>query len=344
VSVRGAAAIDRIPAIRNELLADASIRGVAVARTTPADGNNSVDMRTFSIEEEDGSMGQQMLDLLEFGLDYEQVMGITITQGRGLSSRLPTDEGVNMLVNEALVKKMGWRNPIGKRLGAGGYGSGRVVGVVRDFNFKTLHTRVEPLVMVTLRNDMSRVRAMERPFQQRHLILDLSPSDIQRALGVAEGVLTRADPRHPFEYRFLDSALEQLYRTELSLTRLIGLFAAISIFIACMGLFGLAAFTTAQRSREIGMRKVLGATAWQIVALLARRILLLVLAGAVLAGVVAYFVVDEWLQGFAYKAGINPLVFLLAAALVAAVAFATVAAQSWRTANADPVQALRSGP
>ena len=123
--------------------------------------------------------------------------------------------------------------------------------------------------------------------------------------------------------------------------KLIGIFAAICIFIACLGLFGLAAFTTEQRTREIGTRKVLGATPWQIITLLARRILMLVAIAAVLASVIAYFAIDEWLAGFAYRAGINPLVFLLAAAAAAAVAFATVALQAYKAASADPVNALR---
>jgi putative ABC transport system permease protein len=156
-----------------------------------------------------------------------------------------------------------------------------------------------------------------------------------------EHVIAEADPRHPFEYRFLDEALKAQYKSELSLTKLIGIFAGVSIFIACMGLFGLAAFTTEQRSREIGTRKVLGATAWQIVGLLAKRILVLVMVAAVLASVAAYFAIDEWLAGFAYRAAINPLIFVLSALAAGAVAFTTVAAQSWRTANADPVTALR---
>jgi putative ABC transport system permease protein len=122
---------------------------------------------------------------------------------------------------------------------------------------------------------------------------------------------------------------------------LISIFSAVCIFIACLGLFGLASFTTEQRTREIGTRKVLGATTWQIIALLARRILILVLVAAVLASIVAYFAIDEWLSGFAYKAGINPLIFILSAAVAAAIAFATVALQSFKTASADPVQALR---
>jgi putative ABC transport system permease protein len=160
-------------------------------------------------------------------------------------------------------------------------------------------------------------------------------------LSFVEKVMAEADPRHPFEYRFLDEALAEQYKAETSLTRLIGIFAAISILIACMGLFGLAAFTTEQRSREIGTRKVLGATSWQVVMLLAKRILALVLVAAVLASVGAYFAIDEWLAGFAYRAGVNPFIFLLAAAVAAVVAFTTVALQSWKTASADPVHSLR---
>jgi putative ABC transport system permease protein len=182
---------------------------------------------------------------------------------------------------------------------------------------------------------------MNRPFQQRHLILDFTGQQVGQVLEHVGKVMAQADPRHPFEYRFLDEALDKQYRSELALTRLIGLFAGISILIACMGLFGLAAFTTEQRTREIGTRKVLGATAWQIVTLLVRRILALVLIAAVLASIAAYFAIDEWLAGFAYRARINPMIFLLSALAAAAVAFATVAAQSWRTASADPVDALR---
>ncbi len=339
VAVRGATAIDRIPAIRNALIADASIRDVAVAENTPADGNARVEINVVQIEGEDGVMGQQMLNIQPVGENYEKVMGLSIIAGHNLSSRLVTEVGSNVLVNEALVRKMGWTNPIGKRVQF--RGAGRVVGVVGDFNFKTLHHRIDPLVMVSLNNDMSRVREIERPFQRRQLILDVSPSETYRALAVAERVMARADPQHPFEYQFLDAALARLYGTERSLTRLIGIFAVISIFIACLGLYGLSAFISEQRSREIGTRKVLGATAWQIVGLLAGRILVLVLVASAPAGVAAYFAVDEWLQGFAYRASINPLIFLLAAVVAVAVAFATVAAQSWRTANADPVQALR---
>ncbi len=335
VSLRGVSTIDKIPAIRNELLADSRIRGVAVAAITPADGDRS-GANLVQLESNTGAMERHLFNAFAIGEGYEQVLGLKIAQGRDLSSRLLTDVGTNLLVNEALVKSMGWTEPLGKRVQ-----DGRVVGVVKDFNFKSLKFRVEPLVLRRLSNDMSGVSEINKPFQQRHLILDITGAEVGKTLAFVERIMTAADPRHPFEYRFLDEALDAQYKAELSLTKLIGIFAGVSIFIACMGLFGLAAFTTEQRSREIGTRKVLGATAWQIVILLARRILALVLVAALLASAASYFAIDEWLAGFAYRAGINPLIFLLAAVAASAVAFVTVAAQSWRTASADPVNALR---
>ena len=339
VSLRGATTIDKIPAIKNELLRDSRIRVVGLANQTPANGDRA-GITIVQTENPDGSMAQQMFNVLPVGEDYEKALALKIVQGRDLSSRLLTDVGSNMLVNEALVKKMGWTEPLGKRLTLGGQ-AGRVVGVVRDFNFKSLHHLIEPLVLLPSNNDMTRVQEINKPFQQRHLMIDIAPTQVNQTLNYVRRVVSAADSRHPFEFRFLDEALDSQYKSEISLARLIGIFAGVSILIACMGLFGLAAFTTEQRSREIGTRKVLGATAWQIITLLARRILVLVLIASVLAAVGSFFAIDEWLTGFAYKAGINPLIFLLSAAVAATVAYVTVAAQCWRTASADPVKTLR---
>jgi putative ABC transport system permease protein len=216
-----------------------------------------------------------------------------------------------------------------------------VIGVVEDFNFRSLHKPLEPLVLFPLSNDFSAVADLQRPFVQRLLVVNVSGDDIRGTLDYIGSVLTQADARHSFEYEFLDTQLDNLYQADRRLMRLIGIFAAICIFIACLGLFGLAAFATEQRTREIGTRKVLGATTMQIITLLAQRIMAIVLVAAVLASVLAYFAIDEWLTGFAYRAGINPLLFALAAAAAAAVAFGTVALQSLKIARADPVHALR---
>jgi putative ABC transport system permease protein len=291
-------------------------------------------------ENEDGSMAPQQFSNFSIGENFEQVMGLKVTQGRDLSSRLLTDIGSNLLVNEALVKKMGWSNPLGKRIQIRGE-NGRVVGVVKDFNFKSLHTAIEPAVMYRLNMDLSQMAEINKPFLQNYLILDIAPDNIGKTLSYIEKVMTSADAKHPFDYTFLDASLEELYRNETGLTRLIGIFAAVSIFIACLGLFGLSTFTTEMRTREIGTRKVLGATSWQIVRLLARPIMVLVLIASVLAAVASYFAIDEWLTSFAYRAGINPLIFVLSLLVAGTVAFVTVALQSWKTASSDPVNTLR---
>ncbi len=239
-----------------------------------------------------------------------------------------------------MVHKMGWTEPLGKRIQAGGAVI-HVIGVVKDFNFKSLHTRIEPFGMLPISDDFSGLPESARPSVQRQLVLNIKGEEVGQTLDFVQDVIRQADARHPFEYSFLDQQLDNLYKSEHNLTRLIGIFAAVCIFIACLGLFGLVAFTTEQRSREIGTRKVLGATSFQIIMLLAQRILLLVLIASVVAAVISYLTMDKWLTGFAYRTGINPLVFVLAAILTAGVAFITVALQSYKTASADPVNALR---
>src|SRR5690606_4220003 len=162
ISLRGAGTVEKIPSIRNELLADSRVQGVAVASQTPDRGDRA-SITIVQTENNEGAMEQQLLNVLQLGEDYEKVMALKIAQGRDLNSRLLTDIDSNMLVNQALVKAMRWDEPIGKRLTLGGQ-RGRVVGVVDDFNFKSLKSRIEPLVMTRLDKDLSQVQEMNRPF------------------------------------------------------------------------------------------------------------------------------------------------------------------------------------
>ena len=331
--------IEKHPTIKTELLKDSHILGVAIAQAPPADAGTPVNL--VQVEHEDGKTEPTQLNNFPIGEGYVEVMGLKLKQGRDLSKRLLTDVGQNVLVNEAMVRKMGWTNPLGKRMQVRGQ-NGRVIGVVQDFNFKSLHTQIEPLAVYPLNMDLQRHGGHQ---QAVHPATTWSsrcpPKTSAQTLGNVERIMAEADAKHPFEYTFLDDALDKLYKSENQLLKLIAIFAAICIFIACLGLFGLASFTTEMRTREIGTRKVLGATTWQIIGLLAKPIMVLVLVASVLAAVISYFAIDEWLSTFAYKAGINPLIFLVSAMVAAVVAFVTVAAQSYRTASADPVNALR---
>jgi putative ABC transport system permease protein len=337
VTLRGASTIEKVNTLKTELAKNAHILGSTEARVVMGE---NVPINVMNTENNAGVMTNITTSNIPVNDDYVSVMGLKIVQGRDFSKRLLTDVGLNCLVNEAFVRKMGWTEPLGKRVQAGNL-TGRVVGVLADFNFKSLHTLVEPLLMYPLADDFTGMAEIMRPFQQRELVVRISGGDVEQTLGYIEDVMTKVDPKHPFQFAFLDDQLDHLYKSEHQLTRLISIFALICIFIACLGLFGLASFTTEQRTREIGTRKVLGATAWQIITLLSRRILLLVLIASAFAAIISYFAIDEWLTGFAYRAGINPLIFVLAALVAALVAFVTVALQSYKTASADPVEALR---
>ena len=173
------------------------------------------------------------------------------------------------------------------------------------------------------------------------MILNIAGRDVPATLRFVGDTLRKFDGMHPFEFEFVDESLDRLYVADERLTRLIAIFGGICIFIACLGLFGLASFTAAQRTREIGVRKVFGARTSQIITLLAHRIVYLVLGAAVVASVLAYLVMKAWLQNFAFRAGINPLIFVAAALAGLAIAYLTVALQSMKAARAHPVNSLR---
>ncbi len=284
------------------------------------------------VENQDGAMTDLGFNLMPIGNDFIPVMGIEVVEGRDFSRRLLTDVGASYIVNEAFVRAMGWDDPLGKRvsIGTGAY-PGPVIGVVRDFNFKSLRTGIAPMAMVRSPDGAG----------ERILVISIGPEGVRETLQRVQKLFAELDPVHPFEYSFLDEDLDRLYVSEERLMKLTTIFAAICILVACLGLFGLAASATEQRTKEIGVRKVLGASTVAIILLLARRVLVLIAAGAVVAAIAAWFAMQEWVSGFAYRAGLNPAYLLLAALGAGVVALLTIALQSWRTARGDPVQALR---
>jgi putative ABC transport system permease protein len=331
LTLRGADLVEREELIATELEKHPGVLGVTTSNTMMG---RDMPRASGRAESNDGSMTDLSFGLLMVGDDFIPVMGMELVKGRDFSKRLLTDVGAAYIVNETFVRAMGWTDPIGKRvaLGAGaGLNPGPVIGVVKDFNFQSLRASIEPFAMV--RNT---ARA-----GQRLMTVSIAPEGIGNTLEEIRKLLAKLDPAHPFEYTFLDEDLDRLYASEQRLSRLIGIFAAICIFVACLGLFGLAASATEQRTKEIGIRKVLGASTVTIILLLARRVLLLIGAGAVVASVAAWLAMQQWLSGFAYRAALNPAYLLLAALGAGAVALLTIALQSWRTAHGDPVEALR---
>jgi putative ABC transport system permease protein len=234
---------------------------------------------------------------------------------------------------------MGWKDPIGKRIK---YEKEiKVIGVVKDFHYHALGHQVEPLILRNVQEDFNSLQPSLWSGHVTNLVADISGEEVSRSLNYIREVFEKFDSKHPFEYYFLDDGIARLYSGQNRLMKLTGTFSGICILISCLGLFGLAAFTTEQRTKEIGVRKVLGASTFQIIAMLSRSILIIVFAASTIASLIAWLAIDEWLSEFAYHAGINPLVFVLSAAIALAVAFGTVALQSFKTANENPVKALR---
>ncbi len=340
LTLRGADLIEREDTIATEL---EKLPGVLGATTSTSIMGRDVGIVTGKVENNEGATTDFGFNLTTVGNDFVSVMGIELVAGRDFSQRLLTDVGNSYIVNEAFVRAMGWQTPLGKRLaiGAGGALPGPVIGVVKDFNFKSLRTSVEPFAMFRNSNTFAQLPPTARAFQTRLMVVSLAPERIGETLRGIQELFAKLDPGHPFEYTFVDEELDRLYVSEQRLMRLIGIFAAICIFVACLGLFGLAASTTQQRTKEIGIRKVLGASTFEIILMLSRRVLVLIGAAAVVASIVSWLAMQEWLSGFAYRAWLNPAYFLAAALGAGAVALLTIAMQSWRTAHGDPVDALR---
>ncbi|HLA63738.1 MAG TPA: ABC transporter permease [Rhodothermales bacterium] len=312
--------------IREELMRLSGVRDVAVTSSVPGEGYNVL---SIQYEGPDGTI--ERAEMNEYSTDehFVATYGLELVAGRAIQ---PSDSSRGYLLNETAVARLGWASPeeaIGKRFGMNDP-DGEIVGVVRDFHYTSLEAPIEPLFMHNF------------PVFYSGFTLRLAPGDVRETLAGVERAWATLAPQRPFSYTFLDDSFDQQYRADAHFGRLVGVFAGLAILVACLGLFGLAAFSAEQRRKEIGVRKVLGASVPSIVALLSRDTVRLLGIAFVLAAPVAYLGMSRWLEGFAYRVPLGPTVFLLAGAVVLAIALVTVSTQTFRAATADPVRSLRS--
>lgn len=346
IPMRDTTVRNRTDLIKAELLQNPNFIGVTDALGVGISGNvgNSLlgaGKQLLSIDGPDTLLIQETVSRLNIGKGYVDAMKMEMVTGRDFDENKPTDITRGVLVNEALVKKMGWDEPIGKRIGqAGGNGQNlaRVIGVVKDFHAFSLHTKVEPTVM--FRYQIANPQARFFP----SFLINIKAGTTEQSLDYLKRRFTELDPNHPFEYQFLDVRAKQLYEADQKQSKLTGILSYICILISCLGLLGLSSFTTATRIKEIGVRKVLGATVPQLIFLIFRDIMFLVIAGFVIAAPVAYYFVDNWLLAFEYKMNLQTFILAAAAAsgiLALLIAFLTVSFHSLRAARQNPVRALR---
>jgi putative ABC transport system permease protein len=246
--------VSRIPTLKKELLKNSQILGITHTSMKFGQDPGKVNYRGWNGDEV--TMFIMYVDDNFFGM-----MGMEMASGRDFSKNLLTDVGRSVIANEAMVKKMGWDEPLGQHLA-----ENKVIGVVKDFNFVSLHSPVEPMGIERYKDMAKRLKDTfgEEP-PMLHMTLHISDKNRSETLAFLEEKFTEFDPEHVFKYEFLEDILDAHYLSEKRLIKLIGSFGGICIFVSCLGLFGLSAFTTEQRTKEIGIRKVLGASTWRII-------------------------------------------------------------------------------
>lgn len=265
--------------------------------------------------------------------DYLKVYGIEVVDGRGFTKDNPNDKGKSFVINESLAKELQIKEIVGTPAGHSWYHNdslGSIIGVVKDFNFNSLHYKVNTLELV-----------VHPEWGYDEMSVKLDKAHVQEGIAFVKETWEKHVPSFPFDYSFLDEHFEVLYRSDEQMGTVVTIMAGLAILISCMGLFGLAAITTEKKTKEIGIRKALGASEGQITVLLSRNFAVLILVSFVIVSPLTWMLLSQWLESFAYRIGVNPLMFLFGGFIALVIAMATISFHTIRSARANPVKALR---
>ncbi len=321
---------DKIDAIKGELERNKSVVSSTVSWGSPGSFEAGDGIKLPGADEE------WPTKMYTVDYDFIETYGMELIAGRDFDKSRPSDEQRAFLLNETSVRELGWtaESAIGRRIrwdiwGGDGVKEGEVIGVVRDFNFKSLHHAVEPLVIHIFPN-------------YGQLSVKIRPDDVQSTLAYLEQQWGIWAPDWPFEYEFLDEQLAEQYANDEKLARIVGVFTFLAILIACLGLFGLASFVAERRTREIGIRKVLGASVKRLVILLSAEFTLLIGVAFLIGAPVAYLAARSWLENFTYRISIPIEIFLGAGLAALSIALLTISYHTIRTATSNPVKSLRT--
>jgi len=318
---------NNLKAFKAQVLANTNVTAVSVTSGEPGGFH---DIHGFEAE----GQRETVKIRTEFAdFDHTKLLGLKIIAGRDLSAQYGTDSVGSVLINRKAAQFLNFtpQQAIGKWIHNLGRDSLRrqIVGVIEDFNFLSLKENIEPLII--------------SPGEDwRVILVKLKPGKIKEGVAAVESVYKSVAPVYPFEYTFLDQNFDTAYRTDMRQQTILSIFAGLAIFVACLGLFGLASFTAAKRTKEIGVRKVLGSSVQNILVLLSKDMLKPVLIATIIAVPIGYYCMNKWLQNFAYQITITYTVFLMAGAIAMLIAFATISFQSIKAALANPVKSLRS--
>lgn len=307
--------------------------GVQIAGTSNSSPGFGIGKNLIQVEDNDGKLSERGVDWYRADFDFVKTLGMTIVDGRDFSRDVSSDTTYAVLVNEAMVKRMSWENPIGKKFVFGGGDNvreKRVVGVVKDYHQNSLYDAIEPL-MIMFNNKNS------------YLFVKTNEGDVRESLASIEKTWNEVNPGYPMEYVFLDQDFNSQYKSDEKRSQIFTAFSFLTIAISCLGLLGLAAFTMEQRYKEIGIRKVIGASVSGLLVLVSREFFILVGLSMVVAFPLAWYVTDNWLQNFAYRIVLSDewMTFVVSALMAFAITFFTVGYHIIRATSTNPVNALR---
>ncbi|MEZ4701454.1 MAG: ABC transporter permease [Rhodothermales bacterium] len=326
IPIEDPAARERYPAMKSALESQPNVLAVTGAWYNPTQISSQSGTRTWEGSQEGDHISVYHMPVQP---EFFDLFRMELVEGRFFGADSAAGAANAMVINETMRRQLGWETAAGKWFTFRNQ-QFQIVGVMKDFNFLSLHQAIEPLAFYPgIPRDVERV------------LVKVRPDGLPQTLSALEKAFATFSPEYPFAYEFLDDAYNKMYETDVRLSRLIGYFTALALFIACLGLLGLTTFVASRRTKEIGVRKVLGASLADILVLLSMHFLKLVAFGFLVAIPLAYIGVRRWLEDFAFQIDVGPGLFALAGACVAFVALATISIQSVRAAQADPVESLR---
>ncbi|MBW3545935.1 MAG: FtsX-like permease family protein, partial [Bacteroidetes bacterium] len=333
--MRGQNMNENYETFKNELLTSPHISSASIGYGFPGDAVAGDGI----IVPGEGENTRHSVTQLMVDYDYIQTLGLELLAGRAFSKEIPTDKDEAFIINETAVRELGFGTPVqalGQLLHWDRWDSpdslkrGQVIGVVKDFHYKSLYDVVEPAVLQIY------------PPAYWKVAVKMHTANMAPAIAHVERVWRKFSPEYPLEYSFLDDSFQTMYKAEDKLKSLLWVFTATAIFVGCLGLFGLAAYAAERRTKEIGIRKVLGASAQNIVLLLSRDFIKLVLIAIFIASPIAWYFMRQWLQDFAYRIDISWWIFALAGVAAIAIALLTVSFHTIKAALRNPVRNLRT--
>ena len=315
-------------AIKNELLRNSNILSMCRTNNTLDQVRSTTSTSTISWEGQSDERDIGTIHVLSADQDFVETFGIKMAEGRFFSEEFPSDRTESVILNQTAVREMGLESPVGKRFSLWGWKL-NIIGVMQDFNFYSLQTEIQPVVMVMGRAGLTDV------------VIRIQSQNLPETIAFIRDTIREVLPGYSADYQFLDARLNEIYKSEQRMSAVTRYLTFLAIFLSCLGLLGLASFVTEQRTKEIGIRRVLGASGTSIVWLLFSGTAKWVMTANLIAWPAAYLIISWWLQSYAYRTGIHFEIFFLSAFATLIITFLTISYQTFKAATANPVDTLK---